>query len=229
MKKIQIAKSGIYAVIDRTACGKKSLVELARGCIKAGVKIIQLRDKTEDVKGFYRNALLIREITKGKALFIINDRADIAKLVNADGLHTGQDDLPVKAARAILGPQRIIGKSCHSVKEAIQAEREGVDYISIGPIFKTPTKPGYRPAGLKVLKETCQRLKIPIVAIGGINMDNIKLVRNAGAGLIAVVRAICKAKDIGQAIDKLSCVHPPCFVFVENKGGLIRPANGGAH
>lgn len=171
--------------------------------MKAKVKLIQLRDKTQDTAGFYKNALLIRRLVKNKALYIINDRLDIAQSAQADGVHLGQDDLPVKAARAILGPHKIIGKSCHSLKQAIQAEREGVDYISIGPIFKTPTKPGYRPAGLKVLKETCHRLKIPIVAIGGINMDNIKLVRNAGARLIAVVRAICKARNVAKAIANL--------------------------
>lgn len=190
-------------MIDRSALSPGILSAIVRECLKAGVKLIQLRDKTQDTAGFYKNALLIRKIVKNKALYIINDRLDIARAAQADGVHLGQDDLPVKAARAILGPQRIIGKSCHSLKQAIQAEREGVDYISIGPIFKTPTKPGYRPVGLKLLKETCQRLKLPIVAIGGINMDNIQLVRNAGARLIAVVRAICKAKDIGKAIAAL--------------------------
>lgn len=206
MKKTRIPDSGIYAVIDRSTCGQRPLLAIIRECLKAKVKLIQFRDKTFDTAGFYKNALLLRRLLKHKALYIINDRLDIAQAVQADGVHLGQDDLPVKAARAIFGPHRIIGKSCHSLKQAIQAEREGVDYISIGPIFKTPTKPGYRPTGAKLLKETCQRLKIPVVAIGGINVDNIELVRNAGARLIAVVRAICKAKDIGKAIAKL---HDP--------------------
>lgn len=191
-------------VIDRSALSQGSLSAIVRECLKAKVKLIQLRDKTYDTAGFYKNALLIRRLVKDKALYIINDRIDIAQAARADGVHLGQDDLPVKAARAILGPHRIIGKSCHSLKQAIQAEREGVDYISIGPIFKTPTKPGYRPAGLKVLSETCQRLKLPIVAIGGINTDNIESVREAGARLIAVVRAICKARNVAQAIAKLN-------------------------
>jgi len=187
--------------VNRSVCGRpERLSVIVRECLKAGVKLIQLRDKTFDTAGFYKNALLIRRLVKGKALFIVNDRLDIARAAQGDGVHLGQDDLPVKAARAILGSHRIIGKSCHSLKQAIQAEREGVDYISIGPIFKTPTKPGYRPVGLKLLKEACQRLKLPIVAIGGINMDNIKLVRKAGGRLIAVVRAICKAKDAAKAI-----------------------------
>ncbi len=203
MKKIPIPGYGIYAVIDRCACGSMPLVQIAEDCLSSGIKIIQLRDKTEDIAGFYKNALLIRRLVKDKALFIINDRVDIARLIKADGVHLGQSDLPLEAARKIMGPAGIIGKSCHSLKQAIQAEKEGPDYISIGPIFRTPTKPGYRPCGLKALKKTCQQIKIPVVAIGGINTDNIKLVRNQGARLIAVVRAICKARDIGKAIVKL--------------------------
>jgi thiamine-phosphate pyrophosphorylase len=178
--------------------------EVAKGCVCAGVKIIQLRDKTEDTGGFYHNALLIRRITKGKALFIINDRADIAKLVNADGLHVGQGDLPIKAARALLGPHKILGLSCHSLKEALSAQREGADYISIGPVFKTPTKPRYRAVGLKLLQEAHQCVKIPIAAIGGIHKDNIAYVKKTNAAMIAVVRAICKAKNIKKTIIELS-------------------------
>lgn len=203
MRKIPIPGYGIYAVIDRYSCAKRPLVKIAEDCLSCGIKIIQLRDKSEDSAGFYKNALLIRRLVKDKALFIINDRADIARLVKADGVHLGQYDIPVEAARKILGPAAIIGKSCHSLKQSFQAEKEGADYISIGPIFRTPAKPEYRPCGLKVLKKTCQQIKIPVVAIGGINADNIKLVRNSGAKLIAVVRAICKAKDIGKAIAKL--------------------------
>lgn len=215
MKKIQLAKLGIYAVIDtltllrtsrtidRATCGKKSLLTLAEACVKAGVKIIQLRDKTEDVQGFYRNAQIIREITKGKALFIINDRSDIAKLVNADGLHIGTDDLPVEAVRKLLGPGPIIGKSCHSLKQAILAQKEGADYISIGPIFTTPTKPNYPAVGLALLKKVLSRVSLPVTAIGGIDKNNIGLVREAGVKNIAVVRAICEARNIEKAIDDL--------------------------
>ena len=191
-------------MIDCGSCGLKSLSEVVRASLKAGVKIVQLRDKTEDISGFYKNALLIKGFTANKALFIINDRADIAKLSRSDGLHLGQRDLPLKAARQLLGSNKIIGKSCHSLKQAIKAQKEGADYISIGPIFKTPTKPGYKPVGLNLLKEARARLKIPVVAIGGINKDNIKSVREAGAKIIAVVRAVCKAKNIVKAVQQLS-------------------------
>ena len=202
MKKKLIPGSCLYAIIDR-ASHPALAAEIARDCLQAGVKIVQLRDKTEDTYGFYKDALLIRKITSGKALFIINDRADIARLSGADGLHLGQSDFPVKAARRLLGENRIVGKSCHSLEQAIAAEKEGVDYISIGPIFKTPTKPEYLPVGLRLLEEARQCIKIPIVAIGGINTNNIKLVREAGGSIIAAARAICNAKDIVKAVREL--------------------------
>ncbi|MEK6567744.1 MAG: thiamine phosphate synthase [Candidatus Omnitrophota bacterium] len=203
MKKIQIRELGIYAVIDRAVGTKRSLINIAESCVRAGVKIIQLRDKTDDVRGFYRNALLIRKAIKGKALFIINDRLDIAKLVNADGLHIGQDDLPVEAVRELLGTGKIIGKSCHSLAQAVAAENEKVDYISVGPIFSTPTKPDYQAVGLQLLKNVLSRVSLAVTAIGGIDRNNIGLVRGSGAKNIAVVRAICEAGNIEKAIDGL--------------------------
>lgn len=196
--------SGIYGVIDRSSCGIKPLAKVAKQCVQAGVRIIQLRDKTEDVNLFYRDALLIRKIVKDNSLFIVNDRADIAKLVQADGLHLGQCDLPIEAARKILGPNKIIGKSTHSLRQAILACEEGADYVSIGPIFKTATKPEYKPVGLRALKRVCQLFKIPVVAIGGIDEYNIRDVREAGARIVAVVRAICNAPDISKAVLELN-------------------------
>ena len=149
---------------------------------------------------------MIRKITRGKALFIINDRSDIAKLVNADGLHIGQDDLPVQAVRRLLGPGKIIGKSCHSLAQAVAAEKEKADYISVGPIFSTPTKPDYPAVGLQLLKNILSGVSLPVTAIGGIDKNNIGLVKGAGAKNIAVVRAICEARNIEKAIDDLQKV-----------------------
>lgn len=206
MKKKHLPSSCLYAIIDRQACGVRPLTNIARECVSAGVRIIQLRDKTDDINSFYKNALLIRRITEDKALFIINDRADIARLTCADGLHIGRNDLPMKAARKILGPHKIIGKSCHTLAQALLAQKEGADYISIGPIFKTPTKPTYLPVGLKLLQEASRRIRIPIVAIGGINKDNIQLIKETNVKIIAVVRAICKAGNIKKAVEELKAV-----------------------
>lgn len=128
---------------------------------------------------------------------------DIAKLVNADGLHIGQDDLPVEAVRGLLGPGKIIGKSCHSLAQAAAAENEKVDYISVGPIFSTPTKPDYQAVGLELLKNVLSRVSLAVIAIGGIDKNNIGLVRGTGAKNIAVVRAICEAGDVEKAITDL--------------------------
>ena len=203
MKKKHLPDYSLYGIIDRESIGLKSLERIAKECLRSGIRIIQYRDKSRESQGFYQNARLLKKIIADKALFIINDRADIAKLVDSDGLHLGQDDLPIEAARRIIGRDKIIGKSCHSLKQAILAQKEGADYISIGPIFTTPTKPDYPVTGLSLLKSAIEKTKIPITAIGGIDKTNIGLVRASGAGIIAVVRAICQAKDVTKSVREL--------------------------
>ena len=203
MSKKQIPDCSIYAVIDRKACGARSTLEVTEECLRAKIEVIQLRNKTEDVKEFYSDALSIRRIIGKRALFIINDRADIAKLSGAHGLHLGQDDLPISAARRVIGRQKLIGKSCHSLRQAILAEKEGADYISVGPIFKTPTKPHYNPVGINLLKQVRLRVRIPIVAIGGLDINNVMLIKETGLKRIAVVRAVCKSKNILKTADEL--------------------------
>ena len=193
----------LYGIIDRESIGLKSLERIAKECLRSGIRIIQYRDKSRESQGFYQNARLLKKIIADKALFIINDRADIAKLVDSDGLHLGQDDLPIEAGRRIIGRDKIIGKSCHSLKQAILAQKEGADYISIGPIFTTPTKPDYPVVGIALLKSAIEKIKIPITAIGGIDKTNIGLVRASGARIIAVVRAICQARNIPRAVKEL--------------------------
>ena len=203
MKKKRLPVYGLYGIIDRQSIGLKSLERIAKECLRSGIRIIQYRDKSQESRGFYQNARLLKKIIADKALFIINDRADIARLVDSDGLHLGQDDLPIEAGRRIIGRDKIIGKSCHSLKQAILAQKEGADYISIGPIFTTPTKPDYPVVGLSLLKSAIEKIKIPITAIGGIDKTNIGLVRASGARIIAVVRAICQARNIPRAVKEL--------------------------
>ncbi len=204
LKKKRVPSFSIYAVLDRQSVTLRPLTAIASDCLKAGIKIIQLRDKTEDSARFYRDAVALKKLIGTKALYIINDRIDIAKLSNADGVHLGQYDIPVAAARKILGPKAIVGKSCHSLAQALSAEKEGVDYISIGPVFSTPTKPDYKPVGIGLLEKVRTHVTLPVVAIGGITKDNIHLVRATNTHLIAVVRAIGKAKDTVKAVKELS-------------------------
>ena len=141
---------------------------------------------------------------KTKTIFIINDYADIAKLANADGLHLGQNDLPIKEARKLLGRNKIIGISCHSLEEAREAERSGADYIGFGPIFQSPTKPEYKAIGTGSLRKVMRRIKIPVFAIGGINTKNLKRLKAKRIERIAVSSLISKTKHPSYTIQRLN-------------------------
>lgn len=190
----------LYVIIDTKACGRREPVNVAREAIAGGADVIQLRDKQANAKDLMKVGRVIRSLTrKKKVLFIINDRPDIAKAVDADGVHLGQDDLPIDIARSILGRKKIIGLSTHSVLQAMQAQKSGADYIGVGPIFTTPTKPGYKAVGVDLIKKVRNKIRIPFVAIGGIDESNIDEILDAGAISVAVVRAVCAAKDIKGA------------------------------
>lgn len=165
--------------------------------IKSGVDIVQLREKNTTSKRFIYLAQRIRELTSHLgAAFIVNDRVDIAKISNADGVHLGQDDIPVSYAREILGDNAIIGVSTHCPEHAKKAITDGADYIGVGPVFKTPTKPSKDPVGLEYVKWAADNVNIPFFAIGSIDTANIKEVVEAGAKRVAVIRAIMYADDI---------------------------------
>lgn len=165
--------------------------------IKSGVDIVQLREKNTTSKRFIYLAQRIRELTSHfGAAFIVNDRVDIAKISNADGVHLGQDDIPVSYAREILGDNAIIGVSTHCPDHAKKAITDGADYIGVGPVFKTPTKPSKDPVGLEYVKWAADNVNIPFFAIGSIDTANIKEVVQAGAKRVAVIRAIMYADDI---------------------------------
>lgn len=202
-KKKLLKKSRLYLIIDKKTCGQKSLLEAADKIKSLGADIIQLRDKISDKAAILKDAYSLRRLlAKSKTLFIINDYLDIARITDADGIHLGQEDCSIKIARKILGKDKIIGLSCHSLKQAIEAQKQGADYIGIGPIFKTPTKPATSPIGLKIIREIGRRLKIPFFAIGGIDKNNIKKVVAFGAKRIAVTRAADQARDIKPVIIK---------------------------
>jgi len=159
--------------------------------LRGGVRWVQYRDKVRSRRETYEEAIRLRKITKDhKAMFIVNDYTDIAYCVNADGLHLGQNDLPLKEARRIIGKKKIIGISTHDLEQAIEAEREGADYIGFGPVFQTMTKDAGEPKGINMLREVKAKVKIPVVAIGGINLANIMSVLNTGIDAVAVASAI---------------------------------------
>jgi thiamine-phosphate diphosphorylase len=180
----------LYLITDSTLAGLPH-AEIVRRAVSAGIKIVQLRDKQMTKKALYNEALSVRKLTlKHRATFIMNDYIDIALSVNADGVHLGQEDMPLEEARRIMGKKKIIGISTHNVKQAITAEKAGADYIGFGPLFKTATKDAGTPRGLRRLREVRKRVRIPIVAIGGITPVNVLSALEAGADAAAVVSAI---------------------------------------
>jgi len=183
---------GLCFITDRDSCDL-TCIEMAHIAMRAGVKWIQLRDKHRDRGCLYRNALHLRNITREYgAVLIVNDYVDIAAAVDADGVHLGQEDLPLREARKVLGPKRIIGISTHSRDEAMRAEKEGADYIGFGPIYDTTTKDAGVPRGTDPLKEVSSSVKIPVVAIGGISGDFVEEVIEAGAGAVAIASGLLK-------------------------------------
>lgn len=193
----------LYAVTDLKE-PDSAILQKIDDALLGGVDMIQLRSKLLSDKELYDLSIQIQKMTsKRKKLFIINDRIDLAIAADADGIHLGQDDLPIQAARKIAGKEKIIGISTHSVEQAVEAEKNGADYIGFGPIFGTPTKPDYKPIGLEQIREVNQKLKIPFVCIGGIDLSNVNQVVSAGAKRIAVVRAIFNESDPKTAAQKL--------------------------
>jgi len=195
LKKILLKKPGLYLVTDSRVLEGKDLFNILACSMKAGLDMVQFRDKEASDRDFLETGYRIKGLLKHKALFIINDRVHVALALDADGVHLGHQDMPVAAARKILGRKKIIGFSASSLKEAMDAQKQAVDYIAIGAIFKTPVKPGYEITGLETLRQAVNAIKIPLMAIGGIDESNIKEVRTMGVKRIAVVRAIIEAKN----------------------------------
>lgn len=196
----------LHVLTDRKASRGRSHLQVARAAIAGGADVIQLRDKDASSGGLYREALQLRTLTrKAKVPFIVNDRLDIALAVDADGVHVGQSDLPASVARKILGPGKILGVSVVTVEEALRAEKDGADYLGVGPVFEARgTKPDTgEPMGVDCITRIRRHCRLPIVAIGGINADNARKVRDAGADAAAVISAIVSADDIEQAASRL--------------------------
>jgi thiamine-phosphate pyrophosphorylase len=172
--------------------------------VRSGVSMVQLREKTAGSRDFYQLALQVQQITQRYKLpLIINDRLDIALAVDADGVHVGQEDLPVAVVRRLLGPDRIIGATAPTVATALRAEADGADYIGSGAVFPTLTKPGKQVLPLAVLTQIKQAVRVPVVAIGGITADNLLALKNIGVDGIAVVSAIMNSDDPAAATQEI--------------------------
>ena len=191
----------IYPVTCEELSGGRSNLEVLEAVIQGGSKIIQLREKDYPKKDLYHLALKFREMTaKAGVLLIINDHVDIALGVEADGVHLGQDDLPLTVARQ-LASELLIGASTHSLEQALQAEKDGADYVNIGPIFPTRTKEGVeRVLGPEAIATTSPHVEVDFTVMGGINEANIDQVLAQGARRVAMVTAITKATDIAAKV-----------------------------
>ncbi len=196
MSKISFQSCHLYVIVDRAALAGRDPVAVAEGAICGGADAIQWRDKKASDREFLEAAKQLRVLTRRlKAIFVVNDRVAVALLVGADGVHLGHEDLPVRETRLLVGEGMLIGRSTHSLAEVKEAEAAGADYIGVGPIFSTPTKPDYPVVGLDLVREVVRTIRIPWVAIGGIDLQTLPLVLSAGATRVAVVRAVAGASD----------------------------------
>ncbi len=210
MEKFQ--QTDLYIVITEKLCKGRSSLYVLEECMKAGVKIVQFREKGGDDREKYEKAIQFRNITNDYgSLLIIDDRVDLALAVNADGVHLGQKDLPIYKIRE-LAPELIIGASTHNLEQALTAQEQKASYVNIGPIFPTQTKTDTAtPLGLDTIGKIAPYLKIPFTCMGGIKLDNIDLVLKYGARHIAVVTAVTEAENIQYTVkqirDKILSVH----------------------
>jgi thiamine-phosphate pyrophosphorylase len=186
-------------VVTMAAHSPAQVLDVVRAACAGGAGVVQLRRKGDDGLETLRLAERCRAVTTAAGvLFVVNDRLDVAMAADADGVHLGQDDLPLVVARR-LWPGRIVGRSTHTVEQALAAQGDGADYIGVGPVFATPTKPGRPAVGLSLVHAAAAQVRIPWFAIGGIDFASAAAVIAAGARRVAVVRAVCEARDVEAA------------------------------
>lgn len=194
----------LYAVTDRTWLGEETLARQVQDCLEGGVTFLQLREKALDEDAFYQEALEIQKLCrKYQVPFIINDHVDLAVRCDADGVHVGQDDMRTCEVRAKLGPDKIIGVSVQTVEQAVEAEEMGADYLGVGAVYSTSTKPDADDVSREMLQAICEAVTIPVVAIGGITEDNLLSLAGTGIDGVAVVSAVFAQKDICKACGRL--------------------------
>jgi thiamine-phosphate diphosphorylase len=188
--------SPLYAILDSEVAGGRELTSILAAVLAGGCRLVQLRDKRTPMAALYPIARALADACRrAGAFFIVNDRADLALAVGADGLHVGQDDLPAADARRILPAGTILGVSTHDRAQARRAVADGADYVAVGSVFPTGTKAGFQLVGPELVRELRPEIPVPLVGIGGITRDNAALVVAAGADAVAVISAVCAAAD----------------------------------
>jgi thiamine-phosphate pyrophosphorylase len=191
----------LCVITDRQLGRGLSHFDIAARAVEGGASMIQLRDKVTGPRQLLPDARRITQLCRARGVcFIVNDRLDLALAADADGVHLGQDDLPPQAARAVLGTNKVLGVSTHSLEQGLLAAEQGADYLGIGPIFATGTKAtGYEPRGYDIIRQLRTRIDLPIVAIGGMTLSNVGEAIAAGATGVAVISAIVGADDMTAA------------------------------
>lgn len=207
MTAADLSHSRLYGILDLSYVDTGDAVEVAQSLIEGGVDLLQLRGKGRTPDEIEKLAIQLQPILRKAGIpLIINDHPAIARSVGAEGVHLGQDDLSIAEARKIVGPDCALGKSTHSLDQAIRAFYEGADYIGFGPLFATPTKPSYLPIGLDQIPKVHDAVRIPIFCIGGIKLDNLPKVIEAGAQRVVIVSGLLQAEDIaayGRSVKEL--------------------------
>lgn len=210
----------VYIILDREFTAGRSLMDMAEAAIRGGATALQLRDKTSDIRRFYADAVALRDLTRAlERPFIINDRVDIALAVDADGVHVGEDDLPLEATRRLVGPGTFIGASAGSVEAARAAIAAGADHLGVGPVYEARSTKADAgpPAGLALVREIAAFSPILVVGIGGITAANAGAVIAAGAAGIAVISTVGLAPDVTVATRSLA----------QSVGAVLEPSSRG--
>lgn len=202
--KVKSEDMTLYAVTDAAWTGEKTLVQQVKEALEGGITFLQLREKHLSEEEFLREAVEIKRLAdQYQVPFVINDNIEIAQKAGADGVHVGQDDMPVEEVRKILGEDKIIGVSAHNVEEAVRAEKGGADYLGVGAVHATSTKENTSAVSMEEMKKICQTVSIPVVAIGGIKKNNMNVLSGTGVDGIAVVSAIFAAENIKEETKEL--------------------------
>lgn len=195
----------VYAVTDRTWLNGRTVAQQVEEAIIGGATFIQLREKQLSYEKFLAEAIQVKKITDCYNIpFVINDQVDIAIACDADGVHIGQEDLPISSVRELIGPYKILGVSAQNVEQALEAEKAGADYLGVGAMFPTSTKQDAENVSLEILKGICEAVSIPVVAIGGITEQNVSQLSGSGIAGVAVISALFAQKDIKEATRRLA-------------------------